>query len=120
MQKSKNAHEETVRIMQNLLLQNLEFGLNKPIFIDCLGDGRSVATKLIDDHPLIELTRLEATRLKICRLSQQKKIAQKVMQKKIAQKVMRKRLFYGASLYVKYLFQEWLLRLIQTSKWLLK
>ena len=107
MQKSKNAHEEMVDATVNLLLQNLELSSKPPIYIDCMGDGRGVATKLIDDLPLIELTRLEGTRLTISRLLQQRKIARKVM---------RKSWFYGASLYIKYLCRGWWLRSTQALK----
>jgi len=101
MQKYESEAEKTIRIIRNLQLQNLELGLNKPIYIDSMGDGRGVATKLMDDLPWIELTRLEATPLTICRL---------LRQRKIALKVIKKRWFYGVSLYIKYLCREWWLR----------
>lgn len=111
MQRYLSDVEETIRIIRNLQLNNLELGLNKPIFIDSFGNGRGVALKLIDDHPWTELTRLEDTPLTICRLLQQRKIAKKVM---------KKNLFYGVSLYAKYLCREVLLRSIQALKSLLK
>ena len=70
MPKYSSAAEETIERMHNLILENLENGSHRPIFIDSIGDGRGVATKLIDDLPWIEFTRLEGTPLTICRLSQ--------------------------------------------------
>jgi len=105
MQRYESAQKEMADRMLNLLLENLRLSQHKSIFVDSMSDGRSVVTKLIDDHPLTELTRLEGTRLTTCRLSQQRRIALKVM---------RKRWFYGASLYISYLCREWLLQSIQT------
>lgn len=51
MRKYESAQKEMVDRMMNLYLDNLSLSSFKPIFVNCMSDGRSVVTKLIDNHP---------------------------------------------------------------------
>ena len=111
MQRYENAQKEIVDRTMNLLLQNSELSSKPLIYVDSFGDGRGVIGAIREDHPWTELIAYWGTPLTICKLLQLKKIARRVMKKK---------LFYGVSLYIRFLFQETWLRSTLTLKKLWK